>query len=347
MRNGLKYIATAFVLGLFFIQIPYISTGAYTLQNSNGKTLYVGGSGPGNFSKIQDAVDNASEGDTIFVFQGVYYETVIVPRQLTLIGETRETTIIDAQKKGYTVWITANNVTISGFTLQNGSHSSNIDNDAQLYLDASSITIIGNIIRGYEFGIMCGVFAPTEGHNIISRNIISNTSVGLSLTGTDNVVSKNLIIGCSTDGIIIYGANNTFSGNSILSNDVGLDFGNVGNNIISGNEFRDNFISIVFSWIEGEENHYRNRDNTISGNNFRNNTHAAAFAEMKGFCGRNIWKNNYWGRQRILPKPIFGFKQTRFYYQTPFGPLWLFIPWFRFDWHPAQKPFPVPIDNCQ
>jgi len=28
--------------------------------------LYVGGSGEGNYSSIQDAIDNASDGDTIF-----------------------------------------------------------------------------------------------------------------------------------------------------------------------------------------------------------------------------------------------------------------------------------------
>ena len=36
-------------------------------SNYNGNTLYVGGSGPGNFTKIQDAIDNASNGKTVFV----------------------------------------------------------------------------------------------------------------------------------------------------------------------------------------------------------------------------------------------------------------------------------------
>jgi hypothetical protein len=38
---------------------------------NNAQTLYVGGSGPGNFTKIQDAVDNASDGDTVFVYDGL------------------------------------------------------------------------------------------------------------------------------------------------------------------------------------------------------------------------------------------------------------------------------------
>jgi len=35
---------------------------------SNGKTLYVGGTGEDNYTTIQDAIDDASEGDTVFVY---------------------------------------------------------------------------------------------------------------------------------------------------------------------------------------------------------------------------------------------------------------------------------------
>ena len=35
---------------------------------SSGNTLYVGGSGEGNYSKIQDAINGASDGDTVFVY---------------------------------------------------------------------------------------------------------------------------------------------------------------------------------------------------------------------------------------------------------------------------------------
>ena len=35
--------------------------------NIRGNTLYVGGSGPGNYSSIQDAIYAASDGDTVFL----------------------------------------------------------------------------------------------------------------------------------------------------------------------------------------------------------------------------------------------------------------------------------------
>ena len=46
--------------------------------NPRGNVLYVGGSGPGNYTKIQDAVDDASDGDTVFVYSGIYYETIFL-----------------------------------------------------------------------------------------------------------------------------------------------------------------------------------------------------------------------------------------------------------------------------
>ncbi|KAA0009241.1 MAG: hypothetical protein FE036_00850, partial [Thermoplasmata archaeon] len=57
-----------------------------TLKNSAEVTaseniLYVGGSGPNNYTKIQDAIDNASNGDTIKVYNGIYKENVVINKE--------------------------------------------------------------------------------------------------------------------------------------------------------------------------------------------------------------------------------------------------------------------------
>ena len=54
-----------------------------------GNTLYVGGSGSGNYSSIQDAIDNASSNDTIFVYSGTYLENIFVNDTLNIIGEDK------------------------------------------------------------------------------------------------------------------------------------------------------------------------------------------------------------------------------------------------------------------
>ncbi|MHA2367036.1 MAG: hypothetical protein ACXAC7_23995, partial [Candidatus Hodarchaeales archaeon] len=103
-----NYIKKKIVLSLsiFFIfsMITPIASSNYkisTLEKSEiniqnrGDTLYVGGSGPDNYSSIQGAVNAAQDGDTIFVYSGVYFENVLIPKTVTLIGEDKETTIID------------------------------------------------------------------------------------------------------------------------------------------------------------------------------------------------------------------------------------------------------------
>ena len=45
---------------------------AFTL-NSSSEKLYVGGNGTGNYSSIQEAINNASDTATIFVYAGIYY----------------------------------------------------------------------------------------------------------------------------------------------------------------------------------------------------------------------------------------------------------------------------------
>ncbi|HWR28033.1 MAG TPA: hypothetical protein VN377_06325, partial [Candidatus Thermoplasmatota archaeon] len=57
-----------------------------SLPKSSGNWLYVGGSGSNNYTMIQDAIDNASDGDTVFVFNGMYVGYVIINKSINLIG---------------------------------------------------------------------------------------------------------------------------------------------------------------------------------------------------------------------------------------------------------------------
>jgi nitrous oxidase accessory protein len=84
--------------------------------------LYVGGSGPGNHTKIQDAINDSKEGDTIFVYSGTYYENLVIDKTgLSLVGENRNTTIIDGNKRGNVILLLENSIYIKEFTVQNSS----------------------------------------------------------------------------------------------------------------------------------------------------------------------------------------------------------------------------------
>jgi pectin methylesterase-like acyl-CoA thioesterase len=50
------------------------------------------------YNTIQEGIDAASNGDTVFVFSGTYFENVIVNKAINLTGENKDTTIIDGQE---------------------------------------------------------------------------------------------------------------------------------------------------------------------------------------------------------------------------------------------------------
>ena len=95
---------------------------ANSIVSATGKTWYVG-SGPGNDSTtIQGGINLAGTGDTVYVYNGAYFENVLVNKTVDLIGESRENVIVDGSGSGEVVKVTANGVSIDTFTITNGSY---------------------------------------------------------------------------------------------------------------------------------------------------------------------------------------------------------------------------------
>ena len=165
-----------------------------TSSNISGNTLYVGGSGEGNYTKIQDAINDAVDGDTVFVYDesSPYYEHVKVNKSINLIGEDRNTTVIYVGGSGDVVKIhQAKWVNISGFTIRNGA--------VGIDIYASYNTITGNIISNNEYGIYL-----IGSSNTITGNNISNNGYGIYLTymgdfhfirSSENTILKNNFLG--------------------------------------------------------------------------------------------------------------------------------------------------------
>lgn len=84
---------------------------------------------PLEYDTIQEALNSSSNGDTIFVADGIYRENIIWPeaRGLKLLGSGKETCIIDGDSLdcvlsfgyGYECEVDSNTV-VDGFTIQNG-----------------------------------------------------------------------------------------------------------------------------------------------------------------------------------------------------------------------------------
>ena len=122
----------------------------------SGNTLYVGGSGPNNYTKIQDAIDNSSHGDTVFVYNGTYIENVKINKSIRLIGEDKNTTYVYGNT---THWdkifkLTTGNIEIKGFTVQNGTAGILVWAD-QEYIENIHISECDIINNKDEYGGLC------------------------------------------------------------------------------------------------------------------------------------------------------------------------------------------------
>lgn len=112
---------------------------------------------PDNYLTIQEAINAASERDTIFVRNGTYYENVVVNKTVSLIGENRNNTIIDGSNTTTPVTITesGSGTTLCGFTLQNSSMLNPWFNPGTqgLYMESSNCNISHNIFSNNARGI--------------------------------------------------------------------------------------------------------------------------------------------------------------------------------------------------
>jgi parallel beta-helix repeat protein len=129
----------------------------YELPTKN--TIYVddnntqgpwGGSYDHPYQYINDGVLHATDDDTVYVFNGVYNETVIINKSICIQGQQQENTIIDGQNNGSAITVTSDNVYIEGFTIRN---SGGYQGNAGITVTANSTTITKCTIYRARTGI--------------------------------------------------------------------------------------------------------------------------------------------------------------------------------------------------
>jgi len=214
---------------------------------------------PDDYPTIQEAIDAANEGDTIFVRAGVYYENIVVNKTIYLIGEDKSTTVIDGMQKGHVINVATNGVTITGFAITN---SSLAPTDSGIYLyEINGCNITQNNIIDNNIGVFLE-FASNN--NISSNNITENSWCGiyLSYSSNNNLVSLNNLEANNWYGIGLLwsSATNDINGNNITKNYYGIGLGDGSSyNAISRNNIANNLIGVG---LRDNSN-----DNIIIGNN--------------------------------------------------------------------------------
>lgn len=225
MKNVLYLKGLSFVIVALFFCVTFVhSPHAATVESSN--VLYVGGVGPGNYSSIKNAVDAAKSGDTIYVYDGTYYENIVITKKINLVGKDKNTTIIDGSRNNSVIYIIADEVSISGFTIQNGSRDDYRRAGIEIY--SCNNRIIGNIIKNNRVGVHL-LFAGALNHE------------------GNNTFINNIVIGNDMDAFCIHSSYNFIWHNHIENNDGGiwLQVNAIGNTI-EENNFINNGYNAAF-----------------------------------------------------------------------------------------------------
>jgi parallel beta-helix repeat protein len=208
---------------------------AFNIQpvKAEPRTWTVDDDGPADFHTIQEAINNASDGDTIFVYNGTYYENVVVNKTVLLVGEDPSTTIIDGGGIGDVVYLTAGNVVIKNFKIRN-SGSYYAPPNSGIRMEASYCNITHNIVTNNSVG----VYLYESSYNSIYSNNVTNKYEGIILHDSlNNNISGNNIIAHEYEGVILswLSSNNVISGNNITNNGRGISIADSSNNVVSGN----------------------------------------------------------------------------------------------------------------
>lgn len=247
----------------------YLMAGGITAWITEEFPTYV------KYSSIQDVVDNATDGSTVYVSSGYYSENLVINKSINLVGENRETAIIDGMSNGTVVYVGSDNVSISDFKLQ---HS-------------------GCACLGY-YGVDIG--SSRRNINIINNNIFSDPTGILVKKGQDIVIAQNNI---------------TFSGEYPIvveeSVNVQISENNVADNLNQIDVLNSTRVSVVNNEMTNNGNGgialTNSNNNTLSGNIIASNSLSGLYLFQSDYNvivrnslqlnGRNVYVRNstdYW-----------------------------------------------------
>ena len=185
------------------------------LEN-NLEQIIVVGKNRGEYETIQEAVDNAPEGGTVFVKAGSYNEIIDIKKAIQLIGENKETTIINpiSEKNKHAIRLGAPGAIVKNLSIKNGAPGL------------------------YTTGVRMSA-SKTEIHNCN----IYGTPVGIAIWTSDNIIDNCTFWECKDEGIALIGSqhskcnNNTITNCTFHDNCDGIELQYSSNNTIDNCEF--------------------------------------------------------------------------------------------------------------
>ena len=207
------------------------------------------------FQHIQDAIDSASFGDIVFVYNGTYLENILINKTIRLVGQDSYSTRIEGNHSGSVMTLVCDSILVSGFSILNGSNGFEVLSD---FCEISSNNISKNDIHGVKL-------FQSNFTKIIGNTLMDNLQGVSSYQSRNNSVFHNLFIKNNRAYSLWYSSdNNSLSSNIFLMNNndcISVYYST--NNLVTQNIFINNNYSIFL--FDASKNTIAN--NTISNNN--------------------------------------------------------------------------------
>jgi nitrous oxidase accessory protein len=235
----------------------------FSAATLSAKTIVVNGQ---KRQTIKHAIAISSDGDSIIVKNGIYYEKeIVINKKLTIIGENSP--VIDGLNRYQLFLIHSNNVSLCGFIIRNTGKSSMTDIAGVKIINSSFVTVSDN----YFLGTTYGIYIQNAHSCFIRKNEIKGTNSDESgngngihawksseLTITDNRIRAH------RDGIYFEFVTNSLIENNISENNLryGLHFMFSHSDEYSNNTFTANGAGVAVMYSKQVNMH---------NNTFRNN----------------------------------------------------------------------------
>ncbi len=219
-----KIIRNAILIFLLFIATGLTASAnasaeSNIITNQQEKTIIVDKNGNGDYTTIQEAINNAPEGSTLLIKEGTYCEILNIKKKINLQGEDKNKVIINpiSEKNKCVLRLGAPGIKISKLSITNGAPG--------LYATGIKISASKAEIKD------CNIY---------------DTPIGIAIWSSNNIISNCAFWGCDDEGIALLGSklskcdNNKITSSIFYSNCDGIELQYSSYNLIKNCEIYDN-----------------------------------------------------------------------------------------------------------
>jgi nitrous oxidase accessory protein len=190
---------------------------------------------PNRSGAIADFLSRAADGDTLRLSPGVYSETLILDRPISIVGDGLAT--IDGMGQGSVITVTGPDITITGLTIiGSGSSHEEIDSGIKLTKTAKKARIADNLLQANLYGV--DVHGAQDA--LVARNVIEGR--------------QDRRMNARGNGVYVWNApGSVIEGNDIRWGRDGIFVNSSKRNIFRDNLFRDLRFAVHYMYANNSE----------------------------------------------------------------------------------------------